>query len=779
MQKVCEGCGVSFEARRRDQRKCKKGCNRSLSRKKEYAVRWESEDKGTRFIGVDGEGETRIRYVREEVWSDDEQDMVSRGYDRPVHEYVLLTVGDRALHCNGNKLTHEDIFPFLWDCYQDNPDAAFVGFYLGYDFTYWLQSIDYHAAWRLLTQQGQQKRLNKYGRKWPVRVGEWEIEVLWPKQFKIRPYYKRDEIPTRTVKRRDGTTYEKAIERPFMIINDTGPFFQTSFLKAINPRDWQNPVCTPDQYERIRAGKAARGKTLVFNDEMMAYNAEENVILATMMGVLDSGFRHVGINLGKSVWYGPGSAASAWFDLIHAPSGEEFREVTPIKVREAARNSYYGGWFEIFAHGIVKGVSWGYDINSAYPDIIRKLPCLLHGKWMHGTGEPPKNDHLQLQYIHYEGDDDICGPLPFRDPDGAILRPLTGVGWYWKDEISASFEAGLLEEVEISEWWDYDPCDCRPPLREIEELYFERLRADKKSPHGKAMKLVYNSAYGKTGQSVGSAKWANVVYASLITSGCRSKILRAIGTHPRGTKDLLMVATDGVYFATRHPGLDRSATNERIVREFPKNQHLGEWEVTPHKNLALFLPGIYWDDEARDKIRERMRILEEFKDRPEDMPELPGVKMKTRGIGSNDLAAYVFEVERQWAQGIKFPSVVVPTNFAIIGAKIAAHRRDWPTCGQLMMDQGKRLDAGSNDVKRDLDSNQRINGALRSYPYEECESTLITYGYSKSFGDPDLPVDNVIPTEAEVLAAMEEVPTDFYTQDGPIGINLGEALFSE
>ena len=45
---------------------------------------------------------------------------------------------------------------------------------------------------------------------------------------------------------------------------------------------------------------------------------------------------------------------------------------------EAARMTYYGGWFETFVNGVIPGTSYAYDINSAYPYAISTLPCLLH-----------------------------------------------------------------------------------------------------------------------------------------------------------------------------------------------------------------------------------------------------------------------------------------------------------------------------------------------------------------------------------------------------------------
>jgi len=49
----------------------------------------------THFIAIDGEGVT----VNGE------------------HHYVLLSVGDKSLHKNGQHLSYEDVWAFLWDCF--------------------------------------------------------------------------------------------------------------------------------------------------------------------------------------------------------------------------------------------------------------------------------------------------------------------------------------------------------------------------------------------------------------------------------------------------------------------------------------------------------------------------------------------------------------------------------------------------------------------------------------------------------------------------------------
>jgi hypothetical protein len=100
------------------------------------------------------------------------------------------------------------------------------------------------------------------------------------------------------------------------------------------------------------------------------------------------------------------------------------------------------------------------------------------------------------------------------------------------------------------------PCDHEPPLRHLEGLYQPRFGIGKDTPEGKAFKLVYNSVYGKFAQSVGEPVYGNPAYASLITRGCRTRILDAIATHPRRSAAVAMMATGGVYFLTPHPQID-------------------------------------------------------------------------------------------------------------------------------------------------------------------------------------------------------------------------------
>lgn len=296
------------------------------------------------------------------------------------------------------------------------------------------------------------------------------------------------------------------------------------------------------------------------------------------------------------------------------------------------------------------------------------------------------------------------GTLPHRTPKGAIMRPHETRGWYWEHEIIAAMAAGLIDSIEVDEYVEYLPCDCPKPFRNIAELYQERLKVGKNTPSGMAYKLVYNSSYGKMAQSVGKPKYANSVYASLITAACRTMILEAIATHPRGTEAVLMVATDGVYFTESHPGLELD------------KERLGAWDESTKENMCLFMPGVYWDDKSRKALREGKEV-----------------KVKSRGVSARDLSLCISAIDDQFknmSDGGEWPSIDIPINFNMTSAKLALARGKWHTAGDVIFDGVKAL-SSNPQAKRDPHV-FREDGILTSKPYER-GMQLDTTPYDKTF----------------------------------------------
>jgi DNA polymerase type B, organellar and viral len=684
----CVGCYKLFPGRPNKIR-CKPSCGRKQpgdrhKNKKRPGGRYKRIV--THFIAIDGEGVT----VNGE------------------HHYVLLSVGDKSLHKNGAHLDYESIWAFLWDQFLEDTTATYVGFFLGYDFAQWLRTLPEERARMLLSAQGiasrRRQRSNSNPTPFPVRFNGWEFDMLPHRRFKLRPENSKE---------------------PWLYICDAGSFFQTSFLTAIDPEHWTTPLLSTEEMAIIVEGKQRR-QVAAFDDTMIQYNVTENVVMSRLMGELHKGLTSIGVSLKRSQYFGPGQAASEWLQQTASIDALEVIAHVPKPVREAAIASYYGGWFEIRRHGHVKGPSWQYDINSAYPHIIAQLPCLKHGYWTQsGT-----NTKYVLMHVVLKSLATTFGPAPYRTPEGRIMRPMSVQGWYWKHEIEAAYEAGLLHDHALIQSWSLvSSCNCEPPLKDVAKLYEIRRQMGKDTAIGRAAKLVYNSVYGKFAQSAGQPRWANPIYASLITSGCRTMILKALATHPLGASACSMIATDSVLFSAAHPSLAVS-------------DQLGDWSVKESDNLMLFAPGIYWDDKARARIREGKSL-----------------SLKSRGVAGSDIASMIEQVDwafNLWEPKQPWPTVKVPIQFNMITCEQALAWGKWNVAGIVRDNTHRELSSDPHDKRASI---FRDDLGWYSIPYPHWVP-LESAPYARRFGEG---------LEARAAEAAEG-------PDGPVDALFAEAL---
>lgn len=686
LQTTCIGCGKPFTPANVRQTRCSHDCGRTNQQK--HAARTEHrKSHDVTFIGVDGEG-----------WGTGSK-----------HNYCLLSVGEESIyHSDGSRLHILEIFDFLWQQYLKNRDAAFVGYYLGYDFTQWFRTLPGERARMLLSKEGIAKRKPKNPVNpipFPVEWRGWKFDILNYKRFKLQA---------------EGSS-------EWLYVCDAGSFFQTSFLNAIDPKNWQDSkICTEEELETIREGKSQRG-IAGFDEKMVRYNITENRVMSRLMTEYNRGLVKAGLYLNREQWFGPGQAAQEWLNTINAPTRKIVEEKTPAAYRDAARAAYYGGWFEITAHGPIPGETHEYDINSAYPAVIATLPCLLHGYWSQGDKSIPfKSDTYTLVHVETEGKNHWLGGLPWRSESGKIAHPNGTFGWYWHHEVEAARRAKLIKTIDFVPdengvaWYRYVPCDCPPPLRSIADLYKQRLEVGKNTAEGKALKLVYNSAYGKQAQSLGSPKYANAIYASLITAGCRIMILDAIATHPKGAADVMMIATDGIYFRTPHTNIKLSPTE------------LGAWDHSSKSNLSLFMPGVYWDDKSRERIASGQ-----------------SANMKSRGVNAADLSNQIGWIDFQWSEykpstrewvdnkyvtvKFKWPDAHIHIGFDMVSATQALARGAWESAGFVSTDAEKVLSSDPS-TKRDVDSLVLRDGVLRSRP-NSMAGFFESVPYAGTFGD--------------------------------------------
>jgi hypothetical protein len=526
--------------------------------------------RGKPFIGVDGEG----------------------GNDAEGHhQYYLLTAGEWRL-VTGKPLTAQDCLGFLAKL---PPDAYYVGYFFDYDVTMILRGLPPNKIDRLFDREGRTKVVAP-GREYtyPVDWHGFQIDYLPHKEFKVRRFTGLDPL--------DKPTYSH-----WVVINDVGTFFQCSFVKALT--QWE--VATPEEMETIATGKDMRADFGNLTNDIIEYNALEIVLLQKLM----TAFREVCEEIGyvPARWQGPGNLASAMLKH-HGVTKSKLLDI-PLDVLEAAGAAYYGGRFETTISGTQHGPIFAYDINSAYPDALTHLPCLVHGVWEALPGdrwEEVRGQALYLAHGAYRLDPEgarypALFNFPHRTKQGSIYYPAKGSGWYWSVEIEQSAHQIFTPDT----IYVYrNNCECAP-FDWVPPIYDMRIALGK-TKKGGILKLGLNSIYGKMAQSIGAAPYANPIWAGLITALTRAK-LSSISHYPGIIspndhtappeclcRQVMMYATDAVFSTVRlhvfKTGKRKGIMDERRIVPSKK---LGDWDLTTHEMLHIIQPGLYFTSYGR------------------------------------------------------------------------------------------------------------------------------------------------------------------------------------
>ncbi len=550
------------------------------------------------FVGVDGEG----------------------GLVNGRHEYLLLRVGEHLLYRNSEPLRSRHILRWLTSLPSD---GIHVGFGFDYDVTMILRDWPEEKLRALFDRES---RKTEDGKGYvPVGHDGFLVEYLPRKHFRVSRFVKNE-------------------ERRWFTVHDTIGFYQSSFVQALEA--WN--IGTVEERDAIRAMKAKRSEFTEATEDEIEYNRRECVMLAELLEALRDATRDVGYTIAN--YEGAGCLAQAMLTKHEAPR----RADLPAELHSAARAGYYGGRFEISRIGFVEPVH-EYDLASAYPWAMSELPCLEHGRWIH---EPTNNAEAQILRVSFTTSRP-WGPFPYRDPDGVILYPWSGRGWYWASEVLEALAAG--DAVVIEDAWSFvSDCDHRP-FSWIPDIYAERQRLGKGSK-GKILKLGMNSLYGKMAQSVGQPRFANAVYAGMITARVRAVMSEVCAKYG---DDVVMIATDGIY-------LTREMESERRIVQPGEKSPLGAWEHQPFDDLFLVKPGIYFTND--------------------------GAKVKTRGVPRLALDNVRPELIAAWERDGMNGSVSIERTM-FMGARLAVQQRNPEGLGQWFP-KTIRLDYGSNENKR-------------------------------------------------------------------------------
>jgi hypothetical protein len=352
-------------------------------------------------------------------------------------------------------------------------------------------------------------------------------------------------------------------------------YFQQSFVRAI--ATWLG--VDTEAMERMKRDRP--NFTIDQLPEIEKYCADECAKLETLMNRVYDAAVEADVKLTR--WDGAGAVAAA---MLKRESVDDYFKPIRGTTESIARAAYFGGRIECVRFGHTDGRVYAYDLRSAYPAALAKVPCLAHGRWTVETGEVIAPVSLYRVEWHLEGS---ALPFPWRDAHGAVYFPERGRGWYWCHEVNVAREAlrcgivrGYVKVLASAVW--IAACDHRP-FAWIPETFALRAQWKRESRAAeKILKLGLNSLYGKCAQRVGGKnlappRWHNMLWAGWTTSATRAALYRASFDAIRN-RALIAYATDAV-MSTCPLSLETGAA-------------LGQWESAVHESATFVQSGVYW-----------------------------------------------------------------------------------------------------------------------------------------------------------------------------------------
>jgi hypothetical protein len=407
-----------------------------------------------------------------------------------------------------------------------------------------------------------------------------------------------------------------------------------SFVK--NLKDWS--VGTESQVEQVAEMKEKRSFFTSADDEVTEYCLMEVSLLAEMARKVTSTFGDIGIRPRGGTWYSTGTAAKA---VMRTNGVQDYRGPdryggAPGEYQDLILRAFIGGRFENAETGLFE-VLYLEDIKSAYPWVIRGLPCLSHGTWTRGAA--PVTGAVNIGHVTWSytgtGRARWC-PFPYRDDKGGIWYPENGSGWYHESEIiSAHKMRGFM--IRDHEWISFTPSCSHKPFLWIQDLY--DLRKEWGSDgRGFSLKITLNSVYGTLVDSVSpNSKVASILWGGMVTAGCRARILDELAV--RGD-DIVTIATDGIMSKMLSPRARESSVLGDLNYE-------GSIE-----NALIIQPGLYLADGRDPKKRQR-----------------------NRGHNWNDIKAMEADIRQAWDTD-GFGAELEYRRSRFIPAKLALTRKD-------------------------------------------------------------------------------------------------------
>jgi hypothetical protein len=236
-------------------------------------------------------------------------------------------------------------------------------------------------------------------------------------------------------------------------------------------------------------------------------------------------------------------------------------------------NCYFGGRMEVLKIGTFNNV-YKYDINSAYPNVIKELREPINYEIKKYSGEKIIDTNIyELEFNHNKPNEIGC--FPIRLKSGYLVFPKSGKGFYFGCEVKEAIKRKVNINI-------LNVCEVKLGKKifannEIEKMYKLRLKYKEQNDlRNLIYKILLNSIYGKFAQTVGKAQYQNIYLAGYITAKVRSELLKAtIGKD----NDIIFFATDGILSKTK--------------LKLPINKDIGNWEEIFIKRAEVIQAGVY------------------------------------------------------------------------------------------------------------------------------------------------------------------------------------------
>lgn len=307
--------------------------------------------------------------------------------------------------------------------------------------------------------------------------------------------------------------------------------------------------------------------------------------------------REIGLN--PKVFYSQASIAEQYF-LENLP--RKYAN-PPYPVESAALKCMAGGRFETFKRGFFPKV-WVYDISSAYPYHMSRLPALDTGDWSHlkpgYIHEASRKATIGLYRAKVEGESIIS---PIRAEDKQLVYYPVGRRTYWLNRAELNVAKDYGYKVTILEGWEYHDRKTERPFESVKETYKKKEAVGKDDPRYMLYKILLNGLYGKLIQlnhnraespdfsklpGWKSGRLFSAVYANEITANTRAQLLEAVKDQQ---EDIIAFATDSIMSEKPLKGLD--------VQDV-----LGSWKCEAKGVSAVVIgSGVYEIEGQKMKVR--------------------------------------------------------------------------------------------------------------------------------------------------------------------------------